>query len=80
MFVVSAQDQINNMVTESNDLVMDGERSGSPSNKISYIGTGDALMVKREGVVKQWTFYSDVAGQLVVFQVWRSDTQAGQGR
>ena len=47
------------------------QRSFSTQDGYSYIGIGAKLVITRDGVITQWKFFSENAGGVVVFQVWR---------
>ena len=66
------------LVQDSSDVALTS-RPKLPYAYYAYVGAGTKLTIQRNGVIKQWRFYSPSAGWSV-FQVWRPDTAAGQYR
>ena len=65
-------------IHDSNDVELKSRPKLIPV-RIPFLGVGTKLTIQRTGVIKQWRFYSPVAGWSV-FQVWRPDPAVGQYR
>ncbi|XP_076465481.1 uncharacterized protein LOC143297173 [Babylonia areolata] len=63
------------IIQDSNDVEL-MQRPETTSSGYSYTSFGSSLAIQRNGVIKQWKFYSSQVG-FTFFQVWRPTAEGG---